>query len=91
METLGEIGAAVALERRARGLKQSELAALVGLSPETLSRFEHGRLPEFGTRKLLALLGAMGIELRLVPRERTGSLDELRRERGGETVHAPND
>lgn len=82
MQTLIELGEAVATQRRARGLKQGAVAKYAGISQETLSRFERGQLAEFGARKLLAVLAAMGLELQVVPEGSSGSLDDLRRERG---------
>ena len=83
MQTLLEVGEAVATRRRSLGLKQGEVAARAGISQETLSRFERGKSAEFGSRKLLAVLAALGMELQLIETGASGSLDELRRERGG--------
>lgn len=83
MQTLPELGEAVAARRRALGLKQGEVAAQAGLAQEALSRFERGKLAEFGSRKLMAVLAALGMELQFVEMGVSGSLDELRRERGG--------
>lgn len=83
MQTLPELGEAVAARRRALGLKQGEVAAQAGLAQEALSRFERGKLAEFGSRKLMAVLAALGMELQFVEIGVSGSLDELRRERGG--------
>ncbi len=83
MQTILELGVAVAARRRALGLKQGDIAAHAGVSQETLSRFERGKLAEFGSRKLLAVLAALGMELKFVEMGASGSLDELRSERGG--------
>ena len=80
MQTLLELGEAVTAKRRSRGLKQGAVAALAGVSQETLSRFERGKLAELGARKLLAVLG---LEIDFTETVPSGSLDELRRERGG--------
>lgn len=56
-----------------------------GVTQASLSRFERGKLAEFGSRKLLAVLAALGMELQFVEAGASGSLDELRRERGGGT------
>lgn len=82
MQTLFELGETVAAKRRELGLKQGVVAAHAGITQETLSRFERGQVAEFGARKLLAVLAAMGLELQVVPEGMAGSLDELRRERG---------
>jgi HTH-type transcriptional regulator / antitoxin HipB len=81
MQTLQELGQAVALRRRALGLRQQTVAAQAGITAESLSRFERGRLVELGTRKLLAVLAILGMELDLVATEQSGMLDELRVER----------
>lgn len=83
MQTLLELGEAVAVRRRALGLKQGEVATRAGISQDALSRFERGKLAEFGSRKLLAVLAVLGMELKITEVGSSGSLDELRRERGG--------
>ena len=81
MQTLKELGEAVAARRRALGLRQVAVADQAGISAELLSRFERGRSAEFGARKLLAVLAVLGMELDAVVAGQSGSLDELRRER----------
>lgn len=83
MQTVLELGEAVAARRRFLGLRQGEVAARAGVAQASLSRFERGKLAEFGSRKLLAVLAALGMELAFVEVGASGSLDELRRERGG--------
>lgn len=83
MRTLRELGAAVAATRRELGLKQKDVAAQAGITPESLLRFERGQLSEFGSRKLLAVLAVLGMEVDFSKTGMSGSLDELRRERGG--------
>lgn len=83
MQTLLEMGEAVAARRRSLGLKQGEVAVRAGISQEMLSRFERGKSAEFGSRKLLAVLAVLGMELQVIETGASGSLDELRRERGG--------
>lgn len=73
----------MATRRRGLGLRQGDVAACVGITQESLSRFERGRLTEFGSRKLLAVLAALGMEVEFAEVGAAGSLDELRRERGG--------
>jgi transcriptional regulator with XRE-family HTH domain len=65
------------------GLKQGVVAAQAGITPESLSRFERGRTAELGARKLLAVLAVLGMELQFTEIGASGSLDELRKERGG--------
>jgi len=81
LQTLQELGEAVAARRKLLGLKQGDVAAMAGITPESLSRFERGRSAEFGARKLLAVLAVLGAELDLVVQGQAGNLDELRRER----------
>ncbi len=84
MKTLQELGETVAATRRDLGLKQKEVAAKAGITSESLLRFERGQVSEFGSRKLLAVLAILGMEISFVKSGMSGSLDELRRERGGE-------
>jgi HTH-type transcriptional regulator / antitoxin HipB len=83
MRTLQELGEAVAASRRELRLDQKDVAAQAGVTRESLVRFERGRLPEFGSRKLLAILAVLGMEVTFTKIGMSGSLDELRRERGG--------
>ena len=83
MKSLQELGEAVAARRQALGLKQGVVASQAGIAQETLSRFERGRATEFGSRKLLAVLSVLGLELQCTEIGISGSLDELRKERGG--------
>ena len=83
MRTIQELGETVAATRRDLGLKQKEVAAKAGITPESLLRFERGQVSEFGSRKLLAVLAVLGMEVTFVKTGMSGSLDELRRERGG--------
>ena len=64
-------------------MKQGDVAARAGISQELLSRFERGKSAEFGSRKLLAVLAVLGLEVTFAEMGASGSLDELRRERGG--------
>jgi transcriptional regulator with XRE-family HTH domain len=83
MKTLQELGVGVAQRRNELGLKQRTVALQAGLTPESLSRFERGHSAEFGSRKLLAVLAVLGLELQFAATGMSGSLDELRRERSG--------
>ncbi len=81
MQTLQQLGEAVAARRKQLGLKQGDVAAMAGVTAESLSRFERGRAAEFGARKLLAVLAVLGAELDVMTQGQTGNLDELRQER----------
>jgi HTH-type transcriptional regulator / antitoxin HipB len=83
MKTLQELGEAVAVTRKELRLKQKDVAAQAGITPELLLRFERGQVSEFGARKLLAVLAVLGMEVTFVKVGMSGTLDELRRERGG--------
>jgi hypothetical protein len=48
-----------------------------------LVRFERGQVSDFGSRKLLAVLAVLGLEVTFTEVGMSGTLDELRRERGG--------
>jgi len=86
LQTLQELGEAVATRRKLLRLKQGDVAVQAGVTPESLSRFERGRAAEFGSRKLLAVLAVLGAELEMVAQGRTGNLDDLRRERAQSTA-----
>jgi HTH-type transcriptional regulator / antitoxin HipB len=83
MRTLAELGQSVAARRKALNLHQSDVATRSGLTRESLVRFERGQLSEFGSRKLLAVLAVLGLEMSFTELGKSGTLDELRRERGG--------
>jgi HTH-type transcriptional regulator/antitoxin HipB len=83
MRTLQELGEAVAARRKKRRLTQAELASRAGLTRELVARFERGKVTEFGSRKLLAVLAVLDLEMTLIEVGTSGFLDELRRERGG--------
>jgi predicted XRE-type DNA-binding protein len=83
MNALQELGEAVVIARRALRLKQKHVTAQAGITPASLLRFERGQVSEFGSRKLLAVLAVLGMEVTFAKVGTSGSLDELRRERGG--------
>jgi HTH-type transcriptional regulator / antitoxin HipB len=89
MQTLQELGEAVATRRKLLGFKQGDVAAKAGVTPESLSRFERGRAAEFGSRKLLAVLAVLGAELDVITQGQAGNLDALRRERAQPTKGKP--
>lgn len=83
MRSLQELGEAVATRRRDLHRKQNAVAEQAGITPESLLRFERGQVSEFGSRKLLAVLAVLDMEITFEKTGMSGSLDELRRERGG--------
>lgn len=83
MQVLAELGEAVSTRRKILGLNQSEVALRSGIARESLVRFERGKVSDFGSRKLLAVLAVLGLEMSFTEVGAAGTLDELRRERGG--------
>ena len=83
MRMLTELGDAILARRKALGLTQSDVSLRSGITRESLVRFERGQLQEFGSRKLLAVLAVLGLEMSFTEAGTAGTLDELRRERGG--------
>ena len=67
MQTIQELGVAVARRRQHLKLKQGVVAEKAGITQECLSRFERGRALELGSRKLLAVLAVLQMELQLSP------------------------
>jgi transcriptional regulator with XRE-family HTH domain len=63
--TVAAVGTLVRAYRRASGISQKDLAAMVGISRATLNYLESGRDIEIGAAKLLALLTALGVPLGL--------------------------
>lgn len=78
--TLEDIGAAIAQARKASKRSQAALAGALGMSRATISGIENGTIAEVGVRKLIALCGALGLELRALPRRSRPTLNELREE-----------
>lgn len=83
MQTLAELGQSVSLRRKSLRLSQQAVAQRSGITRELLVRFERGQVSEFGSRKLLAVLAVLGLEMTFTEVGMSGTLDELRRERGG--------
>lgn len=83
MQTLVELGRAVGARRRVLGLTQDAVAQRSGMTRVLLGLFERGQVSEFGSRKLLAVLAVLGLEMTFTEVGMSGTLDELRRERGG--------
>jgi HTH-type transcriptional regulator / antitoxin HipB len=77
---LDRIGEALRSARRSAQLSQSRLASQLGMSRATISGIENGTITEIGARKLLALCGALGLELIAQPKNRRPTLQELREE-----------
>jgi len=81
MQALAELGQAVMERRKTLGLSQREVSQRSGITRELLVRFERGQVSDFGSRKLLAVLAVLGLEINFTEVGMSGTLDELRRER----------
>jgi hypothetical protein len=62
---------------------QQEVGERSGITRELLVRFGRGQVSDFGSRKLLAVLAVLGLEMTFTEAAMSGALDELRRERDG--------
>lgn len=69
MGVLDELGQAVRLRRREMGLSQARVAALSGLSRQTLNRIETGVVADLGIDKAERLAHVLEITLQVVERE----------------------
>jgi transcriptional regulator with XRE-family HTH domain len=76
--TLAYLGQQIAARRKALGLSQAVLARQAGVGHSTLEALENGRLGELGLAKILRILSALGLELKLQPAvPQRPTLDEL--------------
>lgn len=74
---LVEIGNSVRAARRAAGLTQQELADRASVSRPTLEKLENGRSTEIGVALLARILGALDLTLRVEPKGRRPTLEDL--------------
>jgi transcriptional regulator with XRE-family HTH domain len=65
MADLTDIAESVRKERKRLRLSQKELALQAKVSRALLAQLESGRLPELGVKKLLRILRAVGLDLRV--------------------------
>jgi len=77
---LFEIGEQIRQARKERHLTQAELAAALAMSRVTIGQIERGTVQEVGIRKVIRLLEHLGLTLRVRPKGRPPTLDELREE-----------
>lgn len=75
---LFDIGEKIRKERKRRKLSQQALARDLGMSRTTISLIESGTVQDIGVRKLIRILGYLGLELRTRPAGAPPTLDELR-------------
>ncbi|MDP2158007.1 MAG: helix-turn-helix transcriptional regulator [Nitrospirota bacterium] len=76
-----EIGQEIRTARKLHRLSQAELAKSLGMSRTTIGQIESGRVQEIGVRKLIRLLAALGLQLRVRPAGRPPTLEELQEEK----------
>ncbi|MCR4256856.1 MAG: helix-turn-helix domain-containing protein [Candidatus Uhrbacteria bacterium] len=81
MGDLNRIGNQVREARKGQGLTQAALAAEAGISRTTLSLLESGMVQELGIRKVIRILGRLGLELTTRPAGAPPTLEEIREER----------
>jgi transcriptional regulator with XRE-family HTH domain len=65
MAHLEELVEAIIDHRKQQGLTQTQLAMKAGVSRQLIAKLETGRYPEVGVRKLLRILHAVGLDLRI--------------------------
>lgn len=65
MPDLDEIARTIAVHRRRRRLTQDQLAIKARVSRPLIAKLETGRYPEVGVKKLLRILHAVGLDLRV--------------------------
>jgi transcriptional regulator with XRE-family HTH domain len=82
MQNLIAIGEQIAQNRKRLKLSQAELSRKAGISRATLDALENGRTGELGFSKLIRLLAALGLELKIqAASSQRPTLDELLEER----------
>lgn len=62
---LRSIGEQIAARRKVLGLNQAALAKQAKVGHSTLDALENGRLGELGVSKIIRLLSALGLELKI--------------------------
>jgi HTH-type transcriptional regulator / antitoxin HipB len=82
MSDMQELGELLHARRKALGLSQQQVAGANGMSRVTLSRFENGRVPEIGMRKVIAICATLGLELTVKDAAQRPTLRDLVTERG---------
>ncbi len=67
MSTIHELGQALRARRAEMGLSQAQVAALAGLSRQTINQLEAGTVPDLGLNKAERLASVLGLGLRVEP------------------------
>lgn len=65
MIDLHDIAKEIVTHRKGQRLTQHQLAAQARVSRDLIAKLETGRLPELGVKKLLRILNAVGLDLRV--------------------------
>lgn len=65
MPNLATVGQQIASARKRAMLRQLDLAKRAGVSRATIDALENGRASEIGYSRLLRILAALGLELRI--------------------------
>ena len=66
MSTIHELGRALKTRRAEMGLTQAQVAALAGLSRQTVNEVETGAVPDLGLNKAERLASALGLALQVI-------------------------
>jgi len=74
---LAEIGHRLRQARLSRGFTQAKLAQSAGVSRATLNALENGLVKDLGIVKVLAIAGAVGVTLDVVPLPKRAGRDYL--------------
>ncbi|HSH23378.1 MAG TPA: helix-turn-helix domain-containing protein [Acidimicrobiales bacterium] len=72
-EATAELGRQLRLHVTASGRRMKDVAAAAGMDPAQLARITLGEAGDVRVGSLARIAGALGMELRLVPREGVGS------------------
>jgi transcriptional regulator with XRE-family HTH domain len=87
MPDLNDIARTVAQQRKLLGLTQQQLAIKAKVSRLLVARLETERLPELGVKKLIRILNAIGLDIRITSlNQRRPTFDDLRADEEGETA-----
>jgi transcriptional regulator with XRE-family HTH domain len=85
MLALDDLAKAIAEHRKRLGFTQQNPADRAGVSRLLIARLETGRLPEIGAKKLIRILNAAGLDLRITTlNQQRPTLDDLLAEEGDE-------
>jgi len=80
MESLISIGKAIAAKRKDLGMSQAALSKQARIGHSTLDALENSRIGELGTTKIIKLLSALGLELKIQEAASRPTLEELMEE-----------